>query len=140
MNAEMLGAAASTAAHATGDAAKRSLTLADVEVLDQLVSSMPKARQLAIGRQLLDDPRVLTSPVVKGPLAAIRSGLEDVCSQDVRITSVLANVRSTIAQELDRMAGRIQPAVIVEGKFVPDNAAVGSIRDNLNMLAAFQVI
>ncbi len=140
MNAEMLGAAAATAAHVAGDAAKRSLTLADVEVLDQLVSSLPKVRQLEIGRQLLDDPRVLTSPVVKGPLAAIRSGLEDVGSQDVRITTVLGNVRTTIDQELARMAGRVQPAVLVDGKFVPDNAAVGSIRDNLNMLAAFRVI
>jgi hypothetical protein len=140
MNAEMLGAAAATAVHAAGDATRRTLTLADVEVLDQLVSSLPRARQLAIGRQLLDDPRVLTSPIVKGPLAAIRSGLEDVASQDVRIASVLGNVRSSIDQELARMAGRVQPAVQVEGRFVPDNAVVGSIRDNLNMLAAFRVI
>jgi hypothetical protein len=140
MNAEMLGAAASTAAHAAGDAARRTLTLADVNVLDQLVSGLPTARQLQIGRQLLDDPRIMTSPVVKGPLAAIRSGLEGVSSQDVRITSVLANVRSSIDQELGRMAGTVEPTVLVGSDFHPDYGVVGSIRDNLNMLAAFQVI
>lgn len=140
MNADMLGAAASTAAHAAGDAAKRTLTLADVEVLDTLVSGMPKARQLQIGRQLLDDQRVATSPVVKGPLAAIRSGLEEVASQDVRITSVLANVRNSIDQELGRMAGTVQPTVLVAGQFHPDYRVVGGIKDNLTMLAAFKVI
>ncbi len=140
MNAEMLGAAASTAAHAAGDVAKRTLTLADVDVLDQLVSGLPKARQLQIGRQLLDDQRIITSPVVKGPLAAIRSGLEGIDSQDVRITSVLANVRSSIDQELGRMTGRVEPTVLVEGVYHPDYGVVGAIRDNLRMLTAFQVI
>ncbi|MCW2921253.1 MAG: hypothetical protein JWL76_1127 [Thermoleophilia bacterium] len=140
MNAEMVGAAASTAAHAAGDAAKRSLSLADVEVLDTLVSSMPKARQLQIGRQLLDDQRVYASPIVKGPLAAIKSGLADVTAQDVRITSVLANVRNSIDQELGRMAGIVEPTVLVGTEYHPDYGVVGSIRDNLNMLAAFKVI
>ncbi len=140
MNAEMLGAAASTVAHATGAAAKRTLTLADVEVLDTLVSNLPKTRQLQIGRQMLDDARVATSPIVKGPLAAIKSGLSDVASQDVRISSVLANVRSSIDQELGRMAGTVEPTVLVGTEYHPDYGVVGAIRDNLNMLAAFQVI
>lgn len=140
MDAGMIRSAAGVAAHAASDAAGRTLTLADVSVLDQLVSGLPAARQLQIGRQLLDDPRVMTSPVVKGPLAAIRSGLAGVESQDVRIASVLSNVRSSIDQELGRMSGTVQPTVLVNGDFHPDYGVVGSIRDNLTMLAAFRAI
>ena len=77
---------------------------------------------------------------MKGPLAAIRSGLDGVASQDVRVTSVLENVRTSIDQELGRMAGRVEPSVLVDGTYHPDYGVVGAIRDNLRMLTSFQVI
>jgi hypothetical protein len=140
MQAVGFGAAANAVANAADDVAKRAFTVAEVEVLDQIVAGLPKARQLEIGRQLLDHPQVLGTPLVRGPLAAIRTGLEDVTSEHVQVTTMLANVRASIDQELGRMAGTVEPTVLVDGTFHPNYSVVGSIGSNLRSLAGFGVI
>jgi hypothetical protein len=137
MSGEMLVDAARAAGGAVAQGAKRSLTMADVGVLDQLVKDLPAMKQLSIGRNLLADARVHSSPIVRGPLAAIRSGLRPVETSDVAANTLLANVRSSIDQEINRIDGVI-PSNGYDGH--PDYMVVGSIRENLNLLEALKVI
>jgi hypothetical protein len=111
--------------------------LGDVAILDQLVKDLPAMTQLKYGRQLLADARVHSTPAVRGPLAAIRTGLRPVESSDVAASTLLSNVRASLDQEIDRIDGVI-PSMGYDGH--PDYMVVGSIRENLNLLEALQVI
>jgi hypothetical protein len=133
----MLVDAARAAGGAAAQGARRSLTMADVAVLDQLVAKLPAMEQLGIGRKLLADPRVHSTPNVRGPLAAIRNGLHPVETSDVAASTLLANVRSSLDQEINRIDGVI-PSNGYDGH--PDYMVVGSIRENLNLLEALKVI
>lgn len=136
MAGELITSAANAAMHAA-PATGRTLTLADVGVLDQLVAHLPAARQLAIGRSLLEDERVVSSPIMRGPLAAIQSGLAPVATPEVKAGTLLANVRSSLAQEIGRIDGTIATAGLAGH---PDYGVIGSIRSNLRLLEALRVI
>lgn len=137
MAGELIAAAAHAATGGAASAAKRALTLADVGVLDQLVAELPAARQLSIGRGLLADARVHSSPIVRGPLAAIRNGLMPVQTPDVVAATVLANIRAALDQEIGRIDGLV-PTTGYAGH--PDYMVVGSIRENLTLLEGLKVI
>ena len=137
MHGDMITNAAKAAGGGAAQGAKRALTMADVAVLYTLVAELPAVKQLAIGRNLLADARVHSTPNVRGPLAAIRTGLAPVESADVAASTLLANVRSSLDQEINRIDGVI-PSNGYDGH--PDYMVVGSIRENLNLLEALQVI
>lgn len=137
MAGELIATAAHAATSAATGVAKRALTLADVGVLDHLIADLPAARQLSIGRGLLADARVHSSPIVRGPLAAIRNGRAPVQTQDVAASTVLANIRAGLNQEI----GRIDHVVPTSGYAGhPDYMVVGSIHENLTLLEALRVI
>jgi hypothetical protein len=137
MNGESIVNAARAMGGEATQAAKRALTMDDVAVLDTLLTGKPESFQLQIGRKLLADPRVHSTPAVRGPLAAIRNGLAPVTAEEVGASTILANIRSSIDQEIDRIDGVI-PSNGYDGH--PDYMVVGSIRENLNLLEALKVI
>jgi hypothetical protein len=133
----MITNAARAATGAVEHGAIRIRGLSEVAILDQLVAHLPEPTQLSYGRQLLADARVHSTPAVRGPLAAIRSGLRPIETSDVAAGTVLANVRSSLDQEIDRIDGVI-PSMGYDGH--PDYMVVGSIRENLDLLEALKVI
>jgi hypothetical protein len=137
MNGESIVNAARAIGGEAAPAAKRALTMDDVAVLDTLLAGKPESFQLQIGRKLLADPRVHSTPAVRGPLAAIRNGLAPVHTEEVGASTILANIRSSIDQEINRIDGKI-PSNGYDGH--PDYMVVGSIRENLNLLEALKVI
>lgn len=137
MNGDMITSAAKAAVSAAAPATVKVRGMAEVAILDQLVAHLPRSTQLSFGRQLLADARVHSTPNVRGPLAAIRNGLKPVETADVAAGSLLANVRSGLDQEINRIDGLI-PSNGYDGH--PDYMVVGSIRENLNLLEALKVI
>src|SRR5690606_23328169 len=75
MDAAGVARAATGMAQATGGAARRSFSLADVGILDELVQSWSHADQIAVARQMLAHPAVESSPIVRGPLATLKRSL-----------------------------------------------------------------
>ena len=137
MDVARLASGVAEATHAARSAATRALTLADVPVLDQVVAEWPAARPLAIGRSLLADARVESSPIMRGPLAAIRSGLAPITTEDVGVATLLKSVRDSLDQEIGRIDGTVE-TVGLAGHPVYEN--VGAMRTNLSLLEALSVI
>lgn len=131
MDAAGVARAATGLAQATGSAARRSFSLADVGVLDELVQSWSHADQISVARQMLAHPSVESSPIVRGPLATLRRSLAGASSQNVSVSTLLHDVQTKLAQEIDRIDG-VNPSGGLDGH--PDYAAVGSVRTGLDLL------
>lgn len=121
-------------------AAQRALSRIDVANLGTLVEAFPREQKLAIGMKLLQDVRVASDPIVRGPLEAIRQGLEGVTSLNPTASTLLDETRHAIGIELLRTSG-ITPAGLVEGlKGHPEYAVIGDIKSNLEILKQFGAI
>jgi hypothetical protein len=112
-------------------AARRSFTLADVPVLDQLVRDLPAGQQLSLARRMLLAPEVHASPIARGPMATIRQAISPLQTEDVRGATLLKQVRDTLDTEIDRIDGLI-PSKGYDGH--PDYAAIGATMRSLDLL------
>lgn len=111
--------------------AARAITMADVAILDRLVADLPPQHQISIGRSMLDDARINASPIMRGPLAAIREGLSHLRTANPAHASLLNDVRTTIDTEIGRIDGDVE-TVGLAGH--PDYNAVGAARASLDLL------
>ena len=131
MDAAGIARAATTMAESAGAAARRSFSLDDVRVLDELVAGWSRGDQISVARQMLAHPAVDSSPIVRGPLATLRRALGGASSQDVTVSTLLHDVQGKLSQEIDRIDGVI-PSGGLDGH--PDYAVVGSVRNGLDLL------
>ncbi|MCB0878244.1 MAG: hypothetical protein KDC46_04605 [Thermoleophilia bacterium] len=134
MDAAGVARAATGMAEAAGSRMVRSISRAEVGVLDELVASWPKLDQLDVARTMLAHPQVGNSPLVRGPLATLRSVLTGASSENVAHATLLKDAQVKIAQEIDRIDGLI-PSGGLDGH--PDYAVVGSIKQTLDVLDRF---
>ena len=120
------GAAAANAA--------RTFTMKEVPIIDTLVDDLPRAKQLALGRQMLQHPEVHGSPAARGPLALIKQAIAPIRSPNEQGEQLLGMVRTNIDTEIQRIDGLI-PSGGYDGH--PDYAAVGQVIEGLDLLERF---